>query len=33
MLGWIGGKVVVVSMTTVVELLVVSAMLVVGMLV
>jgi hypothetical protein len=33
MLGWIGGKVVVVSMTTVVELLVVSGMLVVGMLV
>jgi len=33
MLGWIGGMVVVVSMTSVVELLVVSGMLVVGMLV
>jgi hypothetical protein len=33
MLGWIGGMVVVVSMTRVVELLVVSGMLVLGMLV
>ena len=33
MLGWIGGMIVVVSMTSVVELLVVSGMLVLGMLV
>jgi hypothetical protein len=33
MLGWIGGGVVAVSMTSVVELLVVSGMLVLGMLV
>jgi hypothetical protein len=33
MSGWIGGRVVVVSMTSVVELLVVSGMLVLGMLV